>query len=76
MALHSAEHPEKELQWIALYNSILQIGKLTAFVLDLRQERQSLSVRPMSITFHSSTCRDYLCSLFSTENAYQWFLVD
>ncbi|KAH7664181.1 Non-specific serine/threonine protein kinase protein [Dioscorea alata] len=29
IALHSSEHPEKEQRWIAVCNSLLQIGELS-----------------------------------------------
>ncbi|KAJ0963386.1 hypothetical protein J5N97_028508 [Dioscorea zingiberensis] len=46
----------------------LKLYDLAVFVTDLRANHRSLSVGPMSITFYSSMCRDYLCSLFATEN--------
>ncbi|KAH7673564.1 Vacuolar protein sorting-associated protein 13 [Dioscorea alata] len=49
-------------------NVYLKLYELTAFVSDLRQDQQFLSVGPMSITSHSSIRRDYICSLFATEN--------
>ncbi|XP_039116930.1 uncharacterized protein LOC120252825 isoform X3 [Dioscorea cayenensis subsp. rotundata] len=49
-------------------NVCLKLYEITAFVSDLKQDQQSLSVGPMSITSHSSMRRDYICSLFTTEN--------
>ncbi|KAJ0962868.1 hypothetical protein J5N97_027990 [Dioscorea zingiberensis] len=66
IALHSSEHPEKEMGGIALHNSILQIGKLSELERDELIKKHMVSIVSFLLSNASSSV-DPSIPLFSKE---------